>query len=105
MIPFGECVGIVAPYYNLVLVLILLMMFLKLFNLPNKKLFLLPWKLLFLAVSVYILEEMLTVFKIAGIIDYPRILNGVFEFVIISIFIYLLLIQKDYLKKSPKNAI
>ena len=106
-LPLGESLGIVAPYYNLVLVLIVLVMFLKLFSIKNKKVFLLPWKLLFFAVSVYILEEMLTVFKIAGIVDIPRFINAVFEFVIITIFLYMLLIQKEHLRKASgikKNA-
>lgn len=99
-VPFGESLGTVAPYYNLVLVLVVLIMFFKLFSIYNKKIFLLPWKLLFFAVAVYILEEMLTVFNNAGIVNTPRILNAVFEFVIITIFIYMLLIQKEYLEKK-----
>ncbi|MBD3164330.1 hypothetical protein GF323_03955 [Candidatus Woesearchaeota archaeon] len=104
MIPFGECLGVVAPYYNLVFVLVVLLMFFKLFSIKNKKLFLLPWKLLFAAVGIYILEEMLTVFKNVGMVELPRIYNAVFEFFIISIFIYLLLVQKQYLtnKKNDK---
>jgi hypothetical protein len=101
-LPFGECLGIVAPYYNLVFVLVLLVLFLKLFSIKNKNVYLLPWKLLFFSVTVYIVEELLTVFHIAGIVQVPRILNAVFEFVIITIFIYLLLLQKDYLKKNVK---
>ncbi len=98
--PFGPCLGAVAPYYNLVLVLVVLFMFLKLFSIRNDKIFLLPWKLLFFAVVIYIIEEMLTVFNIAGVVTTPRILNAVFEFVIITIFIYLLLVQKECLQKE-----
>lgn len=102
---FADCLGIVAPYYNLVLVLIVLVMFLKLFAIPNKKIFLLPWKLLFFAVVIYIAEEILTVFNYAGILTVPRVLNAIFEFGIIIIFIYVLLLQKEFLKKKPdKNA-
>ena len=95
---FGESLGAVAPYYNLVLVLIVLVMFLKLFNLPNKKIYMVPWQLLFAAVVVFIIEEILTVFYYAGIYQIPRIMNAVFEFVIISLFIYMLLKQKEYVK-------
>lgn len=103
MIPVGEALGIVAPYYNLVLVLIVLFLFSKLVTLHNKKLYLLPWKLLFLAVAIYIVEEILTVLNIMGKIATPRILNAVFEFFIITIFIYLLLLQKDFLKGKIKQ--
>ncbi len=97
---FGECLGIVAPYYNLALVLVLLILFVKLFRIPSKKTFMLPWKLLFAAVCIYILEEILTVFHIAGIMQIPRILNAWLEFGMITLFIYLLLRQQDYLKKG-----
>ena len=100
---FGDCLGNIAPFYNLLLVLIALLMFMRLFNLKNKNVYMLPWQLLFLAVVVFIIEEILTVFYISGILRIPRIYNAVFEFVIISIFIYLLLKQKEYLGKYRKD--
>ena len=67
-----------------------------------------PWRLLFVALTVYIIEEIITVLKWQGLIYVPRILNAVFEFVIITIFIYLLLLQKQYISESlikkKKNA-
>ena len=103
MIQLGEALGVVAPYYNLVFVLVVLVLFSKLVTLPNKKIYLSPWKLLFLAVGIYIVEEISTVLNISGIISTPRILNGVFEFFIITIFIYLLLLQRKYLQESKIN--
>lgn len=100
MTSVGEALGIVAPYYNLVLVLIVLILFSKLITLPNKKIYLAPWKLLFLAVGIYIVEEILTVLNLVGVFSAPRILNAVFEFIIIIIFIYLLLLQKEFLQKG-----
>ena len=102
---FGESLRIVAPYYNLVLVVIALVMFLKLFSLRNKKIYMLPWYLLFAAVVVFIVEEILTVFYYAGIYQIPRIMNAVFEFIIISLFIYMLLKQKEYVKGLSKKTI
>jgi len=96
----GESLGVVAPYYNLVLVLIALVLFFKLFSLRNKKIYLLPWKFLYLAVWIYIIEEVLTVLNFSGLLILPRILNAMFEFGIISLFIYLLLLQKEYLKNA-----
>jgi hypothetical protein len=103
MIAFGDCVGKVAPYYNLVLVLIVLILFLKIFSINNKKVYILPWKLLFLSVAIYIIEEIITVFNMAGILNVQRILNAIFEFFIIAIFIYLLLLQKQHIE-SNKDA-
>jgi hypothetical protein len=102
MTSFGECVGTVAPYYNLVLVLVVLLLFLKLFSIPNKKIFLLPWKFLFIAVIIYILEELLVVFGYSGIIQIPRIWNAFFEFIIITLFIYALLLQRQHVNDHAK---
>ena len=93
-----ECLGQVAPYYNLGFVLIAVLLFLKLFRLKNEKLFLLPWRLLFMAIMIFIVEEILVVMNFAGVISTPRIWNAFFEFAIITIFIYMLLLQKQYLK-------
>ncbi len=98
-----ESLGLVAPYYNLVMVLIVVILFAKLFTIQNKNVFLLPWKLMFLSVVIFIVEEILTIFNSAGILTTPRILNAVFEFIIITIFIYTLLIQKEHLTKKHKN--
>jgi len=103
MTPIGDAFGIVAPYYNLVLVLIVIILFIKLFSIKNKKMFFAPWRLLLIAISVYIIEEVLTVFHGAGIIDRPRILNAIFELIIITIAIYMLLIEKQHLVEK-KNA-
>lgn len=93
--------GLVAPYYNLVLVIITAYLFIKLFNTPvkNKKVYLKPWKIVFIALFVFIVEEVLTVLRTAGIISIPIHINGFFELIIISLFIYTLLLQKEYNKK------
>lgn len=93
--------GLVAPYYNLVLVIIAAYLFIKLFNTPikNKKVYLKPWKMIFVALFVFVLEEVLTVLRAAGIISIPIHINGFFELIIISLFIYTLLLQKEYNQK------
>lgn len=99
MTSLAESLGVVAPYYNLALVLIAVIIFVRLFHIPNKKIFLLPWKLIFVAILIYIVEEVLTILNSLQILLTPRILNALFELIIVSIFIYALLIQKEYLKK------
>ena len=93
--------GMAAPYYNLVFALIALYMFLKLLKTKttSKKVFLLPWKLILVALLVFMVEEIITVLRALGYISIPVHINGFFELVIISLFIYTLLIQKQYLKK------
>lgn len=93
--------GLVAPYYNLVLVIITGYLFIKLFNthIKNKKVYLKPWKIVFIALCVFIAEEVLTVLRAAGMISIPMHINGFFELIIISLFIYTLLLQKEYNQK------
>jgi heme A synthase len=90
----------IAPYYNLAMVVVAVWLFLALFKTePKAKVFLFPWKLLFFAVIVFIVEEILTVLRSAGVIDIPVHINAFFELVIIAVFIYALLLQKEYVKK------
>lgn len=93
------CLGRVAPYYNLVLVVIVILLFLKLFKTPNKKTYIKPWKFLFAAVLVYVGEEVITVFDMAGLISAPKILFPLLEMIIITLFIYVLLLQRENIKK------
>ena len=91
----------IAPYYNLAFALITLILFIKLFAAPfrNKKVYLLPWKLIFVAFLIFIIEEVLTVLRVADIVKITVYINGFFELVIISLFIYALLLQKERIKK------
>lgn len=102
MTEFTAALGSIAPYYNLAFALISLYLFLKLLNTKatSKKIFLLPWKLILVALLVFMIEEITTVLRAWGLISIPVHINGFFELVIISLFIYTLLIQKQYLQKS-----
>ncbi|MBR9699470.1 hypothetical protein GOV09_03385 [Candidatus Woesearchaeota archaeon] len=100
MIPVDQALGLVAPYYNLTLVVIVIALFVALFRYKETKTFMLPWRLLFNAVLIYVFEQVLAVLDIMGIIPVPRIFFGIFEFAIITIFIYLLLVQQQYIAKN-----
>ena len=93
------CFGTVAPYYNLALVIIVIILFIKLFKTPNKKTYLRPWKLLFAALLVYVGEEIITVLNMANLITEPNVIFPLIETIIITLFIYVLLLQKENLKK------
>jgi hypothetical protein len=101
MTPFGLELAAVAPYYNLALAAITLFFFIKLFITPlkNKKVYLLPWTLVFASFMIYLFEELFTVLRTTGVIDIPAHINGFFELIIISMFIYALLLQREYIKK------
>ena len=102
MSEFTIALGAVSPYYNLVFALIALYLFLKLLKTKpaSKRIFLTPWKLILLALLIYLVEEIITVLRAAGFISIPIHINGFFELAIISIFIYTLLVQKQYLAKQ-----
>lgn len=93
------CLGNIAPYYNIVLVIILMLFFFKLFKTRNKKTYLRPWKFLLAAVVVYLGEEIITVFNMANLINVNKIVFPLLEMVIITLFIYMLLLQREHTKK------
>ncbi len=97
-----ESLTVAAPFYNLALVIVVLFLFGKLFSIPNKKVFLKPWHVIFMAVIIFILEEVITVLRAAELLDITLYINGFFELVIISLFIYTLLLQKEHVSKRKK---
>ena len=100
MTQLQTCVGLVAPYYNLLLVIILIPLFIALLNIKHKKLILKPWKLLFIGILIYVLEELLTVLNSLNITSTPRIWTSLFEMAIITLFIYMLLLQREVAHKK-----
>lgn len=98
----GEALTIVAPYYNMVLVIIALFFFAKLFFEAKPTAYLKPWKVMLAATLVFIVEEVITILRQAEVINVPFHVNGFFELVIVSLIIYLLLLQKEYAGKFMK---
>jgi hypothetical protein len=95
---FAYCLGIVAPYYNLALVVAAVLLFIHLFRTPYKKTFIKPWKLVFAALLVFVVEEIVTVLTMANVIPRYNLLFPLLEMIIITLFIYALLLQKESLK-------
>ncbi len=91
-----------APLYNLGLVIIAVALFIKLFSTPirDRRVYLTPWKIIFVAVLIFIVEEVITVLRMADIIHIPIHIYGFFELAIVCTFIYMLLLQKEHLKKQ-----
>ena len=100
MSEFTIALGIVAPYYNLALTAIAFYLFIKLFKTKTKtKTYRTPWAYILLAMLVFVLEEITTILRAQGIINIPLHINGFFELAIITLFIYTLLLQKQYMTK------
>jgi hypothetical protein len=91
--------GIAAPYYNLALVVVIIILFAVLFRTPSAKAFMKPWYLFFICICIFIVEEILTVLRAAGVTVIPQYFNAFFELAIITIFIYIVLLQKEHVKK------
>ncbi len=94
--------AMVAPFYNLGLVVIALFLFWVLFRTSKERkgVFIKPWAIILIAVGFFILESALTILRNNDVItSIPKHFNGFFELAIISLFIYMLLLQKDYIKK------
>ncbi len=91
-----------APRLNLLLVAYVVYLFIQLFiRKSDEHIYTTPWKLLFVAVSIYIVEQTLTVFRMLGFVSYPHLLvNGMFEIAIITTFIYTLLLQREHVAKE-----
>ena len=101
MSEFLVALGTVAPVYNLILVIIAIVLFVKMFSVPrNKNIYVFPWKLIFIALLVYTAEEILTVLRMHDVINIPIHINGFFELFMIITFIYALLTLKDHVKKE-----
>lgn len=96
---FTQSLGLVAPVYNLVFVVIVIFLFIKLFKTHVNKKTLVPWKVLFAALCIYIVEELLTVLRKFGVINIPVHINGFFELAIITLFIYTLLKQMEVVRR------
>ena len=94
------CLGRVAPYYNLVFVAIVIILFVYFFKTKGKKIYSKPWKFLFSAILIFVLEEILTVINDLGIISLSKLIAPLLEMLMISLFIYMLLTQREYLKRK-----
>ena len=107
MSAFTQCVGTIAPLYNIVLVLIVYALFYKLIRMKkNKKVFIQPWYLLFAAVSFFLLESIITAMKFLNIITeqmVPRWFNAVFELMMIVLIIYMLFMQVNHVSEKYKS--
>lgn len=100
----GEAVAIVAPYYNLVLIVITLILFRRLFSFSSKRFaYIKPWKLLFTAMMILVVETLMTILRAMGLIKFSPAIFPAFEMAMITLFIYMLLLQKQFAKTGKKD--
>lgn len=91
----------VAPWYNLLFVIIAVWFFVRLFETPVRNLaaFQKPWKWIFISLLFFVVEEVITVLRAIGIVNIPAHINGFFELFVVGCFIYALMLQKEQLKQ------
>jgi hypothetical protein len=76
-------------------------LFIYLLKIPNKgRIYYEPWKFIFFALIIFIIEEVMTILEASGAITFPRILFAFFEMAIITLFVYSCLIQKESIKNA-----
>lgn len=96
----GEAFGLVAPYYNLALVIIVTILFWNLSKIKSKNIYNKPWIVLFAAICVFIVEEIMTVLRALKLVSFPQYVFGIFEVIIVALFIYMILLQREYVMKN-----
>lgn len=103
MVHIAECIGVGAQYYNLALVAVVIILYIKLLMTPNvRRAFIKPWKFIFVSFCVYIIEQVLAILNTAKVMAIHPIIFPIFEFFIIVLFIYALLTMKEHLKGGKK---
>jgi len=56
-----------------------------------------------IAVCIYVAEAVFTVVRSSGVFNLPYHVNGYFELAIISLFIYALLLKREYIKQTGSH--
>lgn len=98
---FLEAFAVVGPVYNLILVVVASILFIKLFNAEEyQHMYTKPWKLIFAGVIIFVLESVITVLRSLSATSVGRHINGFFELVIVILFIYALLLQREDVKQQ-----
>ena len=96
----STAIALAAPYYNLALFLIAIILFVRLIPRATKRTYIVPWNILFIATIVFLIEQTLTILRQLGLLYSPVHINGFFQLVIASLLVYLLFLQKEYVTKT-----
>ena len=104
VVPLG-CLGFTAIYYNFLIGLVNTLLLIRLFTIPVKEnIYLKPWKILFIAGLVFLLEEIFVLLRAMNLMKVPLYVDGYFGLIIIALFLYMVLLQKEYIQKTMQIA-
>lgn len=99
MTTIANCIGIVTVYYNLLIAIAMAATFIWMFYIVDeKKIYIRPWKYLFWAGVAFLLEEIFVFLRMHNILMTPIYLDGFLGVVVVTFFIYMLLLQKEYVR-------
>ncbi|MDP6293454.1 MAG: hypothetical protein QGG83_01700 [Candidatus Woesearchaeota archaeon] len=91
----------VGPIYNLILVIVVIVLFVKLLKAEAyQHVYTKPWKLIFIGVIIFVVESVITVLRNLSATGVGRHINGFFELAIVILFIHALLLQKEDMKQA-----
>ncbi len=79
---------------NLLLVAVSLYYFYQLFRTGKGKPILFSWRLILIGVLIFVVETIFTMLRNLQVFNMPRVVNGIFEMIIICLFIYVVLFQR-----------
>lgn len=96
----NDAISTVGGFYNLVLVAVVMVMFVFFLRNPSRRIYIKPWKLLFFTLCVYVVEEISQVLLNVAGWPIPKIIFPIYEMIMITTFIYMLLMQKEYMKSG-----
>ena len=91
---------VVIPLINLAMGAAIIVYFVRLFFLPKRLIYMPPWGLIFSAFVLYVVEEILTVARSAGALEYPLTINRLIELFIIVLFLQALWLHKNYVDEN-----
>lgn len=91
---------IALPMVNMLLAAAIIVYFVRLFFLPKRLIYMPPWGLIFTAFVLYVVEEVLTISRSAGIITYPLVVHRIIELFIIILFLQALWLHKSYVDEN-----
>lgn len=104
MADLGLAIASVAPLYNLGLAIIATILFIKLFSYESSRFaYVKPWKILFFGFILFIIETVMTILRSLNLISFHPAIFPLFEMIIITSFIYMLLLQKQFIKTGEKD--
>jgi hypothetical protein len=91
---------VVLPLVNMLLGVAIFIYFIRLFFLPKRLIYMPPWELIFSAFILYTIEEIITIARSAGLLDYPLVIHRFFEMCIIVLFLQALWLHKNYVDEN-----